>query len=60
MSKSAYCGYCRRKTLGVWQYPNVALHSLLLVLTCGLWFPVWFCICAFGGKYVCHHCGEKV
>ena len=56
--RQGWCECCERQRLGVWRYPKIAMHSLLVTLTCGLWLPVWFVACAFGGGWVCKECGD--
>ena len=55
-----FCSYCEKKRLAVWQTPNIALHSVLVVATCGLWLPIWLIVVVFGGGWVCKECGTYV
>ncbi len=55
-----YCAYCRKRKLATWQYPNISLHSSLLIVTCGLWLPVWVYVMLCGGRWVCRECGSDV
>lgn len=59
MSRSTFCNYCNRRSLAQWQRPNIALHSLLIVATCGAWLPVWLLVMFCGGRWVCSNCGTK-
>jgi hypothetical protein len=55
-----WCGGCHRQVAASRDLSMITLHSVLLLCTCGLWFPVWLLVCLFSKAYRCNHCGAKV
>lgn len=57
MAESIRCQHCRRRRLAYYRHPKYGFHGLLLLLTCGLWLPVW--VYAMSRReYVCATCGH--
>lgn len=60
-TRQLYCHDCGQRRLFETQTPNHILHFLLMLLTAGLWFPVWV-LCIMSNCFVpyrCTQCGGK-
>lgn len=53
-----WCAECQRYTLARRQQPQVLLHSLLIIVTCGLWLPVAMALIV-RGWWRCQKCGSE-
>lgn len=58
--RSRWCDECNRYRLAERQWPNVTLHLLMSLITCGLWFIAVTIPVQLMGIYRCQSCGNKV
>lgn len=59
---SRWCRHCGRQVFAIHQKLEtgvLTLHSVLVVLTCGLWLPIWLWVCV-RQVYRCRDCGQRV
>ncbi len=58
--RSRWCDNCGRTVLAERQGPRNLLHTLLTLVTCFLWLPVWVWVSTVSPTYRCQRCGEVV
>lgn len=54
-----WCPDCERHVGAIRQYPNFGLHALLLIMSCGLYLPVWLFVMS-STLWACPTCGRRV
>jgi hypothetical protein len=57
--KIAYCGRCRKPVPFHYDPVNHLKQLLLVILTCGLWLPMWLCL-VFSPTRVCDECNGPI
>lgn len=56
-----FCNHCRANVMAQRNTVNHLLHLVLVLLTLGLWLPVWLVlVLANMGGWRCTRCGGKV
>lgn len=57
--EKAWCDECYRYRCGERVSPHVLAHSLMLVISFGLWLPIWLHV-IFKPHYRCRFCGSRI